>query len=123
MRHQLTALLLIVSPAAAQELRPLPETHVLALARAPDSSIWVGTYGAGIYVLRPGASQWEHITRATDTAAHPARRHTAAGHGSLPAASQLVHSADRPRGPAVHRPDLPLRFDHGRQLPAASGSR
>src|SRR6266704_980893 len=73
MRHQLTALLLIVSPAAAQELRPLPETHVLALARAPDSSIWVGTYGAGIYVLRPGASQWEHITRATDTAVSPLR--------------------------------------------------
>jgi murein DD-endopeptidase MepM/ murein hydrolase activator NlpD len=41
---------------------PLPGTpHVLALARAPDSSLWVGTYGDGIFVLRPGSSLWEHI--------------------------------------------------------------
>ena len=57
-------------PAAAQQLPSLPEVHVLALARAPDSAIWVGTYGEGIYVLRPGASQWEHIVHVRDSAAH-----------------------------------------------------
>ncbi len=46
----------------AQDLPPLPEasfgTHVLALARAPDGTLWAGTYGAGIAVLRPGAVAW-----------------------------------------------------------------
>jgi murein DD-endopeptidase MepM/ murein hydrolase activator NlpD len=41
---------------------PLPgPPHVLTIARAPDSSLWVGTYGEGIFVLRPGASTWENI--------------------------------------------------------------
>jgi murein DD-endopeptidase MepM/ murein hydrolase activator NlpD len=35
--------------------------HILALARAPDSSLWAGTYGEGIYVLRPGTSTWANI--------------------------------------------------------------
>jgi hypothetical protein len=52
--------------------RQLPDTigwgvHVLALERAPDGGTWAGTYGAGIYVLRPGAAEWEHIA-ATDEA-------------------------------------------------------
>ena len=44
--------------------------HVLALARAPDSAIWVGTYGQGIFVLRKGAGSWEQIRSSGDTAAH-----------------------------------------------------
>jgi murein DD-endopeptidase MepM/ murein hydrolase activator NlpD len=63
------------APLAAQQIPPLPDSsgwgvHVLALARAPDSSIWVGTYGQGIFVLRPGASAWERIRSSDDTAAH-----------------------------------------------------
>jgi murein DD-endopeptidase MepM/ murein hydrolase activator NlpD len=47
-------------------LPPLPDssgwgTHILALARGPDGAIWVGTYGRGIFVLRPGADAWERI--------------------------------------------------------------
>ena len=46
--------------------------HVLAIARAPDSAIWVGTYGEGIFVLRPGVGRgaWERIRSSSDTAAH-----------------------------------------------------
>jgi len=67
--------LLIGAPLAAQRIPPLPDSsgwgvHVLALARAPDSSIWVGTYGQGIFVLRPGASAWERIRSSDDTTAH-----------------------------------------------------
>src|SRR2546422_3431824 len=57
-----------------QALPPLPDAtgfgvHVLALARAPDSAIWVGSYGDGIFVLRPGAGTWEHLKHSTDSAA------------------------------------------------------
>src|SRR5438093_10113902 len=63
------------SSARAQSIRPLPDSsawgvHVLVLAPAPDSSIWVGTYGQGIFVLRRGASSWEQIRSSSDTAAH-----------------------------------------------------
>ncbi len=52
----------------APHLPPLPDSsgwgvHILALARGPDGAIWVGTYGEGIFVLRPGARQWENIRR------------------------------------------------------------
>ncbi len=62
-------------PLAAQGIPALPDStgfgvHVLALARATDSAIWVGTYGDGIYVLRKNAAAWEHITRSRDTSAH-----------------------------------------------------
>ena len=44
----------------------LPDTsgwgvHVLTLARGWDGALWAGTYGRGIYVLRPDAEEWEHI--------------------------------------------------------------
>jgi hypothetical protein len=44
----------------------LPDTagwgvHVLALERGPNGAFWAGTYGEGIYVLRPRASAWERI--------------------------------------------------------------
>lgn len=60
---------------SAQQIPPLPDSsgwgvHVLALARAPDSAIWVGSYGQGIFVLRPHATAWEHITTSDDTAKH-----------------------------------------------------
>src|SRR2546429_9534010 len=77
--HSALLSLLAVAPlgtATAQALPPLPDTtgfgvHVLALARAPDGAVWVGTYGQGIYVLRPGAGTWEHSGHNADTAAHP----------------------------------------------------
>ena len=45
-------------------LPPLPDSagwgvHVLTLGRSPDGAVWVGTYGDGLYVLRPGAAAWE----------------------------------------------------------------
>ncbi|HET7041828.1 MAG TPA: hypothetical protein VFI13_07405, partial [Gemmatimonadales bacterium] len=55
------------------EIAPLPDSTgfgvpVLAVAKAPDGALWVGTYGRGIYVLRPGDSTWSHIVR--DTSGH-----------------------------------------------------
>jgi len=71
------SLILFSSPilASSQVLPPLPDTtgfgvHVLALARAPDNTIWVGTYGQGIFVLRQGAGSWEQLKHSADTAAH-----------------------------------------------------
>lgn len=73
----LCLLLLAAAPAVARaqaaHLPPLPDAsgwgvHILALARAPDGALWVGTYGQGIFVLRPGARAWEHQT--SDTSAH-----------------------------------------------------
>src|SRR2546430_17613802 len=43
--------------------------HVLAIARAPDKSVWVGSYGAGVFVLRPGASSWAQLRQSSDTSA------------------------------------------------------
>lgn len=54
--------LLPLLPALAQDPPGLPGTpHVLAIARAPDSSLWVGTYGEGIFVLDRGATAWRHL--------------------------------------------------------------
>jgi murein DD-endopeptidase MepM/ murein hydrolase activator NlpD len=52
--------------AAAQALPPLPDStgfglQVLAVARDPAGSLWVGTYGQGILRLRPKAPSWERI--------------------------------------------------------------
>src|SRR5437879_6002052 len=73
----LALLIFLTAPrlSGAQSLPPLPDTggfgvHVLALARAPDGAVWVGTYGQGIYVLRPAAGTWEHIGKSADTTAH-----------------------------------------------------
>ncbi len=35
--------------------------HVLAIARDPQRTLWVGTYGQGIFRLPAGASTWERI--------------------------------------------------------------
>src|SRR2546428_193225 len=77
--HSALLSLLAVAPlgtATAQALPPLPDTtgfgvHVLALARAPDGAVWVGTYGQGIYVLRPGAGTWAEITDSAGAATAP----------------------------------------------------
>src|SRR6266550_7437739 len=68
---------LAVSSAHAQSIPPLPDSsgwgvHVLAVGRGPDSAVWVGTYGQGIFVLRRGAGsgEWEHIRHSDDTSAH-----------------------------------------------------
>jgi len=59
-----------VSQAASS---PLPDpsgwgTHVLEVAVAPDSAVWVGTYGDGIYVSRDGTgADWEHIVSSDDS--------------------------------------------------------
>jgi len=69
----MTALLLLV----ALQVPQLPDSsgwgvHVLAIARAPDSAIWVGTYGQGIFVLRQGVGrgEWERIRSSSDTSKH-----------------------------------------------------
>jgi murein DD-endopeptidase MepM/ murein hydrolase activator NlpD len=65
------------NPCRSQSIPPLPDTtgfgvHVLAIARAPapDNTIWVGTYGAGIFVLRPGTGGWRQLKHSTDSTAH-----------------------------------------------------
>src|SRR6266850_697524 len=66
-------LALLAAPLVAQQsLPPLPDTtgfgvHVLALARAPDNAVWVGTYGQGLFVLRQGAGSWEQVKHSSDT--------------------------------------------------------
>src|SRR6267378_572963 len=75
MRGALCAVLLVAGPLTAQNIPPLPDSSgwgvpVLALARAPDGAIWVGTNGKGIFVLRKGAGSWERIRSSRDTAAH-----------------------------------------------------
>ncbi|MGE5803137.1 MAG: peptidoglycan DD-metalloendopeptidase family protein [Gemmatimonadota bacterium] len=67
--------LLLAGSLNAQTIPPLPDSsgwgvHVLAIARAPDNAIWVGTYGLGIFVLRKGAGSWEQIRSSSDSAAH-----------------------------------------------------
>jgi murein DD-endopeptidase MepM/ murein hydrolase activator NlpD len=69
------ALVVLAGPLCAQALPPLPDAtgfgvHVLAAARAPDHAIWVGSYGEGIFVLRPGAASWEQLRHTSDSAAH-----------------------------------------------------
>ena len=55
---------------AGPALPPLPDSsgwgvHVLAVQRDPGGTLWVGTYGQGIYRLPRGASAWESIRHDT----------------------------------------------------------
>src|SRR3954467_457140 len=55
---------------AQQPIPPLPDStgwgvHVLAVARDAQGSIWVGTYGQGIYRLPLGATAWQPIRHDT----------------------------------------------------------
>ena len=68
LRLLLTTLTLVPGALAqsAPHLPPLPDptgwgTPILALGRADDGTIWAGTYGEGVYVLRPGAPAWENL--------------------------------------------------------------
>src|SRR3989442_7117149 len=68
------------SSVAAQGIPPLPDSsgwgvHVLALAKGPDSSIWVRTYCQGIFQLRPRATVSEHPAHSNDTAAYSISSH------------------------------------------------
>jgi murein DD-endopeptidase MepM/ murein hydrolase activator NlpD len=52
------------------KIPPLPDSagwgvHVLAVARDPQGSIWVGTYGKGIYRLPLGGEIWQSIRHDT----------------------------------------------------------
>jgi murein DD-endopeptidase MepM/ murein hydrolase activator NlpD len=58
------------STLSAQALPPLPDssgwgTHVLAVARDAQGTIWVGTYGKGVYRLPAGTETWQSIRRDT----------------------------------------------------------
>src|SRR5437870_2455643 len=74
-RFPFPVLALLAAPLDAQQtLPPLPDTtgfgvHVLALGRAPDDAVWVGTYGQGIFVLRRGAGSWEQFKHSDDSTA------------------------------------------------------
>jgi len=70
----LACLVLATAPLAAQARRaprppPIPAlpdssgwgVHVLAIARDPAGGLWAGTYGQGIFRLRPGSPTWEQI--------------------------------------------------------------
>ena len=55
---------------AQVKLPPLPDStgwgvHVLAVARDAQGSIWVGTYGQGLYRLPVGSETWQSIRRDT----------------------------------------------------------
>ncbi|HUG00266.1 MAG TPA: M23 family metallopeptidase [Longimicrobiales bacterium] len=57
------------APASRALPPPLPDTtgvgtHVLAIRRAPDAGVWVGTYGRGILTLDPSARAWRTIEAA-----------------------------------------------------------
>ena len=57
-------------PPAAPALPALPDSagwgvHVLTATRDPGGTLWVGTYGQGIYRLPPGATAWESIRHDT----------------------------------------------------------
>jgi murein DD-endopeptidase MepM/ murein hydrolase activator NlpD len=62
----LAATLPLAGAAAQGELPPLPDSagwgvHVLAAAQDPQGTLWVGTYGKGIYRLPKAARDWEVI--------------------------------------------------------------
>jgi murein DD-endopeptidase MepM/ murein hydrolase activator NlpD len=77
-RRAALALLLALLPrmaASAQAgLPPLPDSagwgvHVLVAARDPAGTLWLGTYGKGIFRLPKGGTTWEVIRRDTTAGA------------------------------------------------------
>ena len=62
----LLAALPACAPAPPGEVPPLPDSagwgvHVLAAARDPAGTLWLGTYGKGIHRLPRGGASWEVI--------------------------------------------------------------
>ena len=101
-----------------QRLRHTPEGWVAepvkgSAFRAPDSVAVGGRVYRGSHCgLRPAGVR-EPCLRGKAPKARGARE----------AAHALARAADRGEGQQLHRPDLPLRLDHGRELPAAPGRR
>jgi murein DD-endopeptidase MepM/ murein hydrolase activator NlpD len=66
---------------AQTKLPPLPDStgwgvHVLAVARDAQGTIWVGTYGQGIYRLPVGAETWQQIRHDTTTSSDTTKKNT-----------------------------------------------
>src|SRR5918994_2398261 len=70
LRQTFLSLIIFLTPTTAgwaqAPLPPLPDStgwgvHVLSVARDARGTIWVGTYGHGIYRLPAGATAWEPI--------------------------------------------------------------
>src|SRR4026208_744572 len=66
----LGCLTLTTTVSAQQSLPSLPDStgwgvHVLTAERGPHGSVWVGTYGQGIFRMRPGGTSWDHISSDT----------------------------------------------------------
>ena len=64
---------------AQSKLPPLPDStgwgvHVLAVARDAAGTIWVGTYGQGIYRLPAGADAWQSIRHDTTTSSDTTKK-------------------------------------------------
>ena len=73
---------------------------------------------------RPATVSWHPVRSATDgrhAAVHPEER--TRGRCAKGAPHRLAPPAHREDRQSVHRPDLPLRLDDGRVLPAAPGRR
>src|SRR2546425_102991 len=84
---------------AQQSLPPLPDTtgfgvHVLALARAPDEAVWVGTYGQGIFVLRRGAGSWEQLKHSSDSTARTISFDFVNAFGFGPKSKEIVRAVE-----------------------------
>jgi hypothetical protein len=66
---------------AQTKLPPLPDStgwgvHVLAVARDAQGTIWVGTYGQGIYRLPVGAEAWQQVRHDTTTSSDSTKKNT-----------------------------------------------
>jgi hypothetical protein len=64
---------------AQGKLPPLPDStgwgvHVLAVARDAQGTIWVGTYGQGIYRLPVGSETWQQIRHDTTTSSDTTKK-------------------------------------------------
>jgi murein DD-endopeptidase MepM/ murein hydrolase activator NlpD len=73
----------VTAPAAYAQVKlpPLPDStgwgvHVLAVARDAQGTIWVGTYGQGIYRLPVGAETWQQIRHDTTTSSDTTKKNT-----------------------------------------------
>jgi Peptidase family M23/Two component regulator propeller len=73
--------LAVVAPAAYAQVKlpPLPDStgwgvHVLAVARDAQGTIWVGTYGQGIYRLPVGGDAWQQIRHDTTTSSDTTKK-------------------------------------------------
>jgi hypothetical protein len=71
----------VVQGRAQTKLPALPDStgwgvHVLAVARDAQGTIWVGTYGKGIYRLPIGAEVWQSVRHDTTTSSDTTKKNT-----------------------------------------------